>query len=186
VTEGAMRLEGRVLVAGIGNIFLGDDGFGVEVARRLTTMPLRDGVRVVDFGVRGLHLAYEMSSGAYDSVILVDAAPRGEARGTVYLIAPGESRRPAGGPGLSRAGAAVPDAHAMSPETVLSLVESLGTAHPPVFVVGCEPAAADEGIGLSEPAAGAVDGAVALIRDLVEGEPHVPGDPGPDYRHRSG
>ena len=78
----------RVLIAGIGNIFLGDDGFGVEVAKRLASEALPDWVRVADFGIRGLHLAYELLDTAYETTILVDATPRGGAPGTVYLIEP--------------------------------------------------------------------------------------------------
>jgi hydrogenase maturation protease len=77
----------RVLVAGVGNVFLGEDGFGLEVARRLATEPLPAWVRVGDFGIRGVHLAYELLEG-YEAAILVDAAPRGEAPGTVYVIEP--------------------------------------------------------------------------------------------------
>ena len=87
----------RVLIAGIGNIFLQDDGFGVEVVRRLAAESLPEWVRVADFGIRGVHLAYDMLDGDYDAAILVDAAPRGEEPGTVYLIEPDiESGRYAG------------------------------------------------------------------------------------------
>ena len=76
-----------MLVAGIGNIFLSDDGFGVEVVSRLARAELPDGVRVTDYGISGMHLAYDLASG-FDAAILVDAAPRGEAPGTVYVIEP--------------------------------------------------------------------------------------------------
>ena len=78
----------RVLVAGIGNVFLGDDGFGVEVARRLRGQALGDGVDVADFGIRGVHLAYELADGRYDAAVLVDAVSRGGAPGTFYAIEP--------------------------------------------------------------------------------------------------
>ena len=78
-------MSGRVLVAGIGNIFLGDDGFGVEVAQRLRHRPPRDDVRVEDFGIRGVHLAYELLDG-YEALVLVDAMPMGERAGTVALV----------------------------------------------------------------------------------------------------
>src|SRR5262249_13558232 len=84
---GGAAMTGRTLVAGIGNVFLGDDGFGVEVVTRLAGTPLPDGVRVVDYGIRGMHLAYDLAGG-YDAAILVDAVPRGEAPGTVYVIEP--------------------------------------------------------------------------------------------------
>ena len=89
-----MTRPARILIAGIGNIFLGDDAFGVEVARRLVRRRLPDGVRVVDFGIRGLDLTYALLDG-YEAVILVDAAPRGGPPGTLYVLEPpaGRSRR---------------------------------------------------------------------------------------------
>jgi hydrogenase maturation protease len=146
----------RVLVAGIGNIFLGDDGFGVEVARRLAGSDLPPGVSVRDFGIRGLHLAYEILDGGYDLTILVDAAPRGGKPGMVYLIEPepGASSLPA-------------DAHAMTPDAVLATLRTLGGDPGRVLVVGCEPASIEEGIGLSEPVGSAVDEAVKLVRELI-------------------
>ena len=153
-------MSGRVLVAGIGNIFLGDDGFGVEVVRRVANEPFPEGVRVVDFGIRGLHLAYELLDG-YDTAILVDAAPRGGTPGTVYVIEPelAGDETPAGGSLL--------DAHGMEPVAVLGLLATLGGSVRRVLVVGCEPATIEEGIGLSEPVALAVDEAVRVVRELV-------------------
>ncbi len=87
----------RTLVAGVGNIFFGDDGFGVEVARRLTECELPEGVTVADYGIRGMHLAYDLSNG-FDRAILIDAAPRGGTPGTVYVLEPEE-------PGPSKRGA---------------------------------------------------------------------------------
>lgn len=89
-------MSGRTLVAGIGNVFLGDDGFGVETVRALSGHELPDDVEVVDFGVRGVHLAYQLLDG-YDTLVLVDAAARGGAPGTLYLIEAGKRARP--GPG---------------------------------------------------------------------------------------
>ena len=106
----------RVLIAGVGNIFLGDDGFGVEVARRPGTRTLPEGVRVEDYGIRAVHLAYELLSG-YDGLILVDAVSRGEAPGTVSVIEPDLA---------SGAGPGAMDAHSMSPDTVFALMTSLG------------------------------------------------------------
>lgn len=150
----------RVLVAGIGNIFLGDDGFGVEVARRLAHEPFPEGVRVADFGIRGLHLAYELLDG-YDTAILIDAAPRGGAPGTVYVIEPelaGDE---------THAGGSLLDAHGMEPVAVLGLLATLGGSVGRVLVVGCEPATIEEGIGLSEPVARVVAEAVRVVRELV-------------------
>ncbi|MDX2600614.1 hydrogenase maturation protease [Streptomyces caniscabiei] len=162
----------RTLVAGIGNIFLGDDGFGVETARRLAERDLPGHIEVVDIGVRGVHLAYQLLDG-YDTLILVDATARGEAPGTLYVIehddtAPNPSP---GAPAL--------DGHRMTPDTVLALLRTLcaGTGGAPphrVLVVGCEPASVDERIGLSPPVAAAVPEAVRLIEELLrDGEPSV-------------
>jgi hydrogenase maturation protease len=158
----------RWLVAGIGNIFLGDDGFGVEVARRLAEASLPDWVRVTDYGISGLHLAYDLAEG-YETAILVDAAPRGGQPGTVYVleVEPGTgqdgARQDGGTPQLL-------DGHGMQPDVVLGLLGMLGggTGSPGrVLVVGCEPASTEEGIGLSEPAAAAVGQAVDIVLDLV-------------------
>lgn len=158
-------MSGRVLVAGIGNIFLSDDGFGVEVARRLAAAPMPAGVKVADFGIRGMHLAYELGDG-YDTAILVDAAPRGGAPGTVYVIEPDLS---AAGPSAAAAAGESPlmDAHSMEPTAVLGLLRVLGGNVRRVLVVGCEPATVEEGMGLSEPVARAVDEAVRVVRGLV-------------------
>jgi hydrogenase maturation protease len=152
----------RVLVAGIGNIFLGDDGFGVEVANRLAACPMPDGVRVADFGIRGVHLAYELLEG-YDVLVLIDAVPMGEPPGTVAVIEPDPVASPAVGDDM----APVVDAHSMSPGVVLGMVAGLGGTVDKIFVVGCEPADVEEGIGLSAPVTDAVDRAVALCGQLV-------------------
>ncbi|HEY2290590.1 MAG TPA: hydrogenase maturation protease [Thermoanaerobaculia bacterium] len=161
----------RVLVACVGNIFLGDDGFGVEVARRLATRELPEGVRVADFGIRGVHLAYELAEKSYPTVILVDATPRGGEPGTVYLIEPDLDRL--GEPGLA-------DAHGMDPQTVFALLKTLGGKPGRVLIVGCEPATTDDEIGLSDPVAAAVEEAVKLILELLDnegGEPDVSRNP---------
>jgi hydrogenase maturation protease len=153
----------KILVAGIGNIFLGDDGFGVEVARRLSENACPGGVRVQDFGIRGYDLAYALLDG-YDLTILVDAAPRGSSAGTLYVIEPdmnAEATEPRG---------VALDAHAMNPVSVLQLARSMGSISGKVLLVGCEPATlgGEEGhMGLSEPVAAAVDQAAALVRKLV-------------------
>jgi len=149
----------RILVAGIGNIFLGDDGFGVEVARRLRDEALGEGVEVADFGIRGVHLAYELASGVYDAAILVDAVPVGEEPGTLYVIDP-ES-----GPDRLDPGAA--DAHSLTPAAVLAFVRQLGGGPDRLLIVGCEPSSVDESMELSPEVAASVNGAVQLVRDLV-------------------
>jgi hydrogenase maturation protease len=156
-------MSGRVLVAGVGNIFLGDDGFGVEVARRLAAEELPEDVRVADFGIRGVHLAYELLDG-YDTAILVDATPRGGPPGTVYVIEPEPpAARDAGDP----AAAPLMDAHAMEPDAVLGLLDVLGGSGVRVLVVGCEPAEVTERIGLSEPVERAVGDAILMVRELL-------------------
>ena len=152
----------RVLVAGIGNIFLGDDGFGVEVVGRLAGRSLPAGARVADFGIRGVHLAYELLDG-YDVLVLVDAMPMGEPPGTVAVIEPEPPPAPAEGDDI----APVVDAHSMSPAVVLGTLAGLGGAVERILVVGCEPADLDEGIGLSPPVSEAVDRAVELCVQLV-------------------
>ncbi|WP_328961030.1 hydrogenase maturation protease [Streptomyces virginiae] len=168
-------MNDRVLIAGIGNVFLGDDGFGVETVRALAEHPLPDGVEVVDFGVRGVHLAYQLLDG-YDTLLLVDATARGGEPGTLYLI------EADGGAGTGPVGAEAPpppalDGHQMSPDAVLALLDTLcaGTgATPPrrTLVLGCEPAGVEEGIGLSAPVAAAVPEAVGTALDLIHGRPH--------------
>jgi hydrogenase maturation protease len=149
-----------ILVAGLGNIFLSDDGFGVEVARRLAGVDLGHDVKVTDFGIRGLHLAYELLDG-YEMVILVDASPRGDEPGTLYVIEPDPAPEPDPDeiPPL--------DAHGMDPGAVLAILGVLGGKVDRILVVGCEPALADEGMSLSPPVEAAVDQAVILVQDLI-------------------
>ncbi|MFE0464428.1 hydrogenase maturation protease [Kitasatospora sp. NPDC058965] len=160
----AQRSEpARVLVAGIGNIFLGDDGFGVEAVQRLARVPLPPGVETVDTGVRGVHLAYQLLDG-YDTVILLDATRRGAPPGTVHVI--DASQQPA------EAGPVAVDGHRMTPDAVLALLDTLsagtgGRRPDRILVVGCEPACLDEGIGLSAPVAAALDEAAATVLALV-------------------
>jgi hydrogenase maturation protease len=151
-----------LLVAGIGNIFLSDDGFGVEVANRLAAQPLPPGVRVADFGIRGVHLAYELLDG-YDGLILIDTVPMGEAPGTVAVIEPDLS----GSSSLDDDDVGVVDAHTMNPEVVLATLGRLGGRVERIYVVGCQPASLDEGMGLTPPVAAAVEGAVELCNQLI-------------------
>lgn len=152
----------RILVAGIGNIFLGDDSFGVEVARLLLGRPQRDGVRVIDFGIRGLDLAYALTDG-WDAAILVDAAPRGQTPGTLYVIEPDLQT------------SSVPstfDGHSMDPVAVLRLAGTLGELPRRVLVLGCEPgrlsSEEDGNFELSEPVRAALEPAVSMVESLVD------------------
>jgi hydrogenase maturation protease len=150
-----------VLVAGIGNIFLGDDGFGVEVVRRLAERPLPDDVEVADFGIRGFDLAHALLE-ATGTAVLVDAVPRGGEPGTLYLLEP-----------ASVDGEPTIEPHSMHPAAVLRLVDALGGRPPRVLVVGCEPTIVvstedeDMQIGLSPPVEAAVDEAVNMIENLI-------------------
>jgi hydrogenase maturation protease len=153
----------RILVAGIGNVFLGDDGWGVALADRLARRELPPGVDVVDYGIRGMDLAYAMVDGGYDAVVLLDAAPRGAAPGTLYVIEP-----------EVEPGEVAIDTHGMDPVRVLGLVQGLGAKPPQTLVVGCEPAnrlAADAEeflVELSEPVRMALDEAERMVGTLVE------------------
>ncbi|MEU6523536.1 hydrogenase maturation protease [Streptomyces sp. NPDC046924] len=163
----------RTLVAGVGNIFLGDDGFGVETARRLAREDLPDGVEVADIGIRGVHLAYQLLDG-YDTLVIVDATARGGEPGTLYLIDAGSPD----GDGTPAAADVPLDGHRMSPDAVLALLATLcaGTgAAPPrrTLVVGCEPACLDEALELSPQVAAAVPEAVRMVTDLVRQEAAV-------------
>jgi hydrogenase maturation protease len=169
-----MSTHHRVLVAGIGNIFFGDDGFGVEVAGKLARERLPEDVRVADFGTRGLHLAYELLDRSYDEVIFVDALSRDGTAGSVVLFEPTDEE----------IAAAPPDPHAMTPPTVLALLRTLGGQPPRVMVVGCEPASIEPGIGLSPVVAEAVEPAVRAIVELVQRGAcaRVSGDTGTGHR----
>lgn len=165
----------RILIACIGNIFLGDDGFGVEVAQRLMnrkTKQYPEGVQVEDFGIRGIDLAYTLLDD-YDTLVLVDAVSRGGPPGTLYLIEPDLA-------GIDpekgvEAGRAAMDAHSMDPVKVLAFARALGARPIHTLLVGCEPALlnkseddAEMQMGLSEPVQAAIDEAVVMIDSLVE------------------
>jgi hydrogenase maturation protease len=177
-------MTGRTLIAGIGNIFLSDDGFGVEVARRLATAPLPAGVTVTDYGIRGMHLAYDLASG-FDAAILVDATSRGGAPGTIYVIEPDLPSGPAE-PAVGSDPHPVLDAHGMEPDVVLGLLDLLGGDRPGrITVVGCEPASVSEGMGLSEPVAASLDEAVRIVLRLAAGETAAgPEHAAPEARRR--
>ena len=166
------RRTKRILIACIGNIFLGDDGFGVEVARRLMNRQYPEGVQVADFGIRGMDLAYTLLED-YDSLVLVDAVPRGSPPGTLFLIEPDLT-------GMSpekgvEAGIMALDAHSMDPVKVLAYARTLGARPIHTLLVGCEPTPRggseddpEMQMGLSEPVQAAVDEAVKMIDSLVE------------------
>jgi hydrogenase maturation protease len=154
-------VTGRMLIAGVGNIFLGDDGFGVEVAGRLATAGLPDWVTVADYGISGMHLAYDLAEG-FETTILVDAAPRGERPGTVYVMELQATRDQAPDRGIP-----LLDAHGMQPDVVFGMLDLLGADAGRVLLVGCEPASTEPGMELSAPVAAAVDEAVRIVRDLV-------------------
>jgi hydrogenase maturation protease len=159
--------QSRILIAGVGNIFLSDDGFGVEVAHRLATRELPPDVEVADIGIRGMHLAYRLLDG-YRTLVLVDTVRRGGSPGTLYLL-----EHDLDAPTEVVVDAAHIDAHGMDPASVLALLDSLaagvGVSRPVdrVLVVACEPGRVDEGIGLSEPVAAVVDRAAQAVVDLV-------------------
>lgn len=162
----------RTLIACIGNIFLGDDGFGVEVAQQLRTKQYPKGVQVVDFGIRGMELAYTLLD-EYDTLVLVDAVPRGGQPGTVYLIEPDLSQINA--EKGAEAGRVALDAHSMDPVKVLAFARTLGARPIHTLVVGCEPGILGAGgeyeemqMGLSEPVQAAVPEAVKMIDTLIQ------------------
>ena len=154
----------RILIAGVGNIFLGDDGFGVEVVRRLAEREMPEGVEVKDFGIRGMDLAYALQED-YEVVVFVDAVPRGEEPGTVYLIEPE----------IEEDGEVSLDTHGMDPVKVIKLSRALGAEPTRTLVVGCEPRVVlsgedydDMSMELSEPVQAAVEEAAKLVESLVE------------------
>ena len=156
-----------VLIAGIGNIFLGDDAFGVEVAQRLANRKLPDHVKVVDFGIRGFDLAYALLD-RFDVTILVDACPRGGAPGTLYVIEPDLK---VSAQDAAEAGQTAVDAHSMNPMNVIRMARSMGGDLKRILLVGCEPLTLgpEEGaMGLSEPVAAMVEEAANRIQSLVE------------------
>jgi hydrogenase maturation protease len=147
----------RVLVAGIGNLFLGDDGFGPEVVRRLAAVPLAPGVTVTDYGIRGMHLAFDLLAG-YDALVLVDALPAAGSPGEVVVLSVG----------ADDLGSGEFDAHGMNPAAVLGGLSRMGGTLPPTYVVGFRTAQVAEGIGLSPAAAAAVPAAIAAIRAVLD------------------
>jgi hydrogenase maturation protease len=160
VNEDALR---SILIAGVGNAWLRDDGFGGEVARRLAEVELPEGVSVMDAGTGGLDLAYEVMRG-YDALVILDVSPQGGEPGTLYVMEPDEEAVPGG-----IEDGDVINPHAMDPQTVLRFVKSVGAWPGKVVVIACEPEEVTEmGWGLSERVQGAVTRAVALVLDTVD------------------
>ena len=153
----------QILVAGIGNAWLRDDGFGPEVAKKLEERDLPEGVSVFDFGSGGLDLAYEVMRG-YDALVLVDVSRQGGEPGTLYVMEPDEEEIEGG----IEDGEMI-NPHGMDPQTVLRFVKAVGGWPGKVVVVACEPLNVEEmGIGLSDEVAGSVDSAVTLVLEQVE------------------
>lgn len=164
----AVSAKPKILVAGVGNIFLGDDGFGVEVVRRLLNREMPAEARVVDFGIRGLDLAYALQDG-YETTILIDAFPHGQAPGTVSVVVPDEDQ-------IAAAPNNFVEPHSMHPLNVLRMARGMNGTLNRVLLVGCEPGylGGDEGsMGLSEPVDAAVEEAVnvtdRLIKQIMDG-----------------
>jgi hydrogenase maturation protease len=157
-----MSRPNKILIAGIGNIFMGDDAFGSEVARRLMNELLPPEVRVTDFGIRSYDLAYALMDG-YDVTILVDITSQKQAPGTVYLIEPDLSQ-------LDRLDETMADAHSMSPVKVLQMLRTFGSSPGRLYLVGCEPAileVEDGQLGLSKIVEASIPRAIELIKSLV-------------------
>ena len=153
----------RVLVAGVGNIFLQDDAFGSEVARRLDGAAMGDGIEVVDVGIAGTHLALRLLDG-YDALVLVDAVQRGGPPGTLTVLEPAvEDVAHVGSDG------SLPT-HELDPLTLLALARAWECLPPRVLVVGCEAESVAEGLGLTDSVAGAVDAAVEMVTRVARAE----------------
>jgi hydrogenase maturation protease len=143
-------------VAGIGNVFLTDDGFGSEVARRLAAVPLPEAVRVVDYGIRGMHLAYDLLDG-YAGLVVIDALPGNGMPGELSVLEVGPDDL----------GEGELDAHGMAPVAVLASLGQLGGSLPPTYIVGCQPADVGEGMGLTPHVAAAVEPAIDLVYEVL-------------------
>jgi hydrogenase maturation protease len=159
-----------ILVAGVGNIFLSDDGFGPEVVRHLAgeAQPLPVQARLVDYGIRGMHLAYDLLEG-YEALVIVDARPGPGAPGELVVLEIGPDDVPGG----------EFDAHGMDPMAVLAALPDLGGQLPPTYLVGCRPEELTDGIGLTTAVQDAVPAAAATVRRLVQqliDDPHSVGE----------
>lgn len=160
-SEPESTVTGRTLVAGVGNIFQSDDAFGVEVVRLLAEEQWPDGVEIADFGIRGIHLAYELLNGC-DLLVLIDAAPRGHEPGTVTVVEVGLDDTPPT--------AEVMDAHGLAPDQVFATIASLGARPGRALLVACEPADVSAGMGLSDRVREAIPHAVDAVKEILEQE----------------
>lgn len=149
-------MSARILIAGVGNIFFGDDGYGCEVIRRLREESFPDDVRIEDYGIRATHLAFELTSG-YEGAILIDAVPKGGEPGTLYVIEPD-----------LQATLATPDAHSLDLRGVFAFMRTLGASPPRILIVGCEPASVGEGMGLSAAVERSLEKTLPLIREVLD------------------
>ena len=158
-------MTARILVAGIGNIFLGDDGFGSEVVRNAEIPQDDPRVRVIDYGIRGMHLAYDLLE-EWDSLVLVDAVPSRGNPGTLHVFQHNSEEDVAADceSGFTTTGV---DAHSMDPAAVFASLRALGGSPPYTVVVGCEAGSVEEGIGLTEPVAKAVPRAARAVEEIV-------------------
>lgn len=156
-----------MLVAGVGNIFLTDDGFGVEVATAMAGRELPDGVELVEFGIRGVHLAYQLLDG-YDVLVIVDAAPHGQPPGTVSLLEVDQTQVSDPTVGVAEGESPLVDAHGLEPGAILGMLGSLGGRVGEVLVVACEPESVDEGMGLTPVVAAAVPVAIQLVEQVMQ------------------
>lgn len=149
----------RILVAGIGNIFLGDDGFGSEVVRHVQVRQDDSAVRAVDYGIGGMHLAYDLLDG-WDALVLVDAVPNRGSPGALHIFEADHESHTATG---------ALDTHSMDPAAVFESLTALGGTPPYTVVIGCEVGSVDDGIGLTEAVAGAVPRAVDAVAQVIAG-----------------
>jgi len=154
----------RILVAGIGNIFLGDDGFGSEVVRNAEIPQDDPRVCVIDYGIRGMHLAYDLLE-HWDTLVLIDAVPNRGRPGTLHVFQ-ADHGDPAADPESGSTAPAV-DGHSMDPAAVFASLRTLGGSPPYTVVVGCEAGSVEEGIGLTEPVAKAVPRAARAVEEIV-------------------
>lgn len=153
----------RMLVAGIGNIFFGDDGFGPAVVKRLLPLPRPDHVDMADYGIAGVHLAYDLLDGRHETLVLVDAVPLHEPPGTLAVIQIDDPHA---------FGDAI-DAHSMTPATVLAAISAIGATVPRVLLVGCQPACLHQGMELSAPVTAVLRKAAALVSEIMWDGPAV-------------
>ena len=158
-------MTARILVAGIGNIFLGDDGFGSEVVRNAEIPQDDPSVRVIDYGISGMHLAYDLLE-EWDTLVLVDAVPSRGSPGTLHVF---QADHEAVAAADTESGSAAPgvDGHSMDPSAVFASLRALGGSPPYTVVVGCEAGSVEEGMGLTEPVAKAVPRAARAVEEIV-------------------